>query len=100
MLTTVAAIGSLATKTVTAWTLAITLSSAPNTTKYYEFESEIECRQVAPFVTEMYLAMGETEVNTQCSEISYGVPDSSHNQPGQTSDIDSGAQALPSSFSL
>lgn len=50
------------------WILTVTLSSAPDSPKYYEFPTETECNQVRPFLNELYLSLGEDEVNTSCRE--------------------------------
>lgn len=57
---------TVATKAV--FTLAITLGSAPDMPKYYQFDSESECEQVRPFVEELYLGLGEKEVKTSCEK--------------------------------
>jgi hypothetical protein len=51
------------------WILTVTLSSAPNEPKHYEFGTEEDCAAVQPFVHELYLSLGEIEVNTSCKEI-------------------------------
>lgn len=50
------------------FTLAITLGSAPDAPKYYQFDTMEECEQVRPFVEELYLGLGEKEVKTSCEK--------------------------------
>lgn len=51
------------------WILTVTLSSAPDAPKSYEFQTQAECNEVQPLVTNLYLALGEQEVNTKCEPL-------------------------------
>lgn len=48
------------------WILTVVLSGDVESQRQYEFLSESDCQAVIPAIQELYLALGETEVNTKC----------------------------------
>lgn len=57
----------LAVTSKAVWILTVVLSGDENSTRQYEFLSEADCETVIPAIQEMYLALGESEVNAICA---------------------------------
>ena len=57
---------TLAGSKTAVWILTVVLSGNVESTRQYEFETKADCEAVIPAIQELYLALGETEVNTIC----------------------------------